>query len=367
MPEEAVWSIFLLPLAAFLVISLVVRPFFNDTPQQSGLIAVVAIAGSLALSLWVLQSVIEEGELRFIPHEWLTVEGLQIRVGLMVDRLTAIMLVVVTGVSLMVQVYSLGYMRKDPGYARYFALMCLFTASMVGLVISSNIVQLYVFWELVGVCSYLLIGFWFNRPAAVAAAKKAFIVTRIGDFGFLIAILYLFFKGSSLEISDINAGLALPAGLAMTWLAMGIFAGAVGKSAQFPLHVWLPDAMEGPTPVSALIHAATMVAAGVFLVARFFPVFEASTTAMHTVAIVGAFTALFAASMGLVMNDIKAGVGLFHREPARLHDGGPSAWGPLAQQYFTCSTTPFSRRSCSWARVASTTPRAPLICGTWAA
>ena len=305
MPEEAVWSIFLLPLAAFLVISLVVRPFFNDTPQQSGLIAVVAIAGSLALSLWVLQSVIEEGELRFIPHEWLTVEGLQIRVGLMVDRLTAIMLVVVTGVSLMVQVYSLGYMRKDPGYARYFALMCLFTASMVGLVISSNIVQLYVFWELVGVCSYLLIGFWFNRPAAVAAAKKAFIVTRIGDFGFLIAILYLFFKGSSLEISDINAGLALPAGLAMTWLAMGIFAGAVGKSAQFPLHVWLPDAMEGPTPVSALIHAATMVAAGVFLVARFFPVFEASTTAMHTVAIVGAFTALFAASMGLVMNDIK--------------------------------------------------------------
>ena len=183
--------------------------------------------------------------------------------------------------------------------------MCLFTASMAGLVLSSNIVQMYVFWELVGVCSYLLIGFWFNRPAAAAAAKKAFIVTRIGDFGFLIAILYLFFNGSSLAIADINAGEALPAGMAATWLAVGIFAGAVGKSAQFPLHVWLPDAMEGPTPVSALIHAATMVAAGVFLVARFFPVFENSTDAMTLVAIVGAFTAIFAATMGLVMNDIK--------------------------------------------------------------
>ena len=314
-PHEAVWTIFFLPLAAFLIISLIVRPFFNEFREQSGLIAVVAIAGSLALSVWTLQSVIDEGPLPIAGHEWMAVGGLQVRLGLMVDSLTAIMLVVVTGVSLMVQVYSLGYMRNDPGYSRYFALMCLFTASMIGLVISSNIIQLYVFWELVGVCSYLLIGFWYNRPAAASAAKKAFIVTRIGDFGFLLAILYLFFNSStfgdhglnSLEIADINAGanLGVLGGMAATWLAMGIFAGAVGKSAQFPLHVWLPDAMEGPTPVSALIHAATMVAAGVFLVARFFPVFQASDDAMSTVAIVGAFTALFAATMGLVMNDIK--------------------------------------------------------------
>ena len=315
-PEEAVWTIFFLPLAAFLIIALIVRPFFNAAPRQSGLITVLAIAASLALSAWALGSVVNgEGTVEFTPHEWVTVGDLTIRVGLMLDSLTAIMLVVVTGVSLMVQVYSLGYMRGDPGNSRYFALMCLFTASMVGLVISSNIVQLYVFWELVGVCSYLLIGFWYNRPAAAAAAKKAFIVTRIGDFGFLLAILYLFFNAStfneaglsSLEIADIHEGarLGLLGSMAITWLAVGIFAGAAGKSAQFPLHVWLPDAMEGPTPVSALIHAATMVVAGVFLVARFFPVFEASTDAMSAVAIVGAFTAFFAATMGLVMNDIK--------------------------------------------------------------
>ena len=305
-PEEAVWTIFFLPLVAFLFISLIVRPFFNDARQQSGLIAAVAIAGSLALSVWALQSIIAgTGPPDYAPHEWLTAGALTIRVGLILDELTAVMLVVVTGVSLMVQIYSLGYMRDDPGYSRYFALMLLFTASMVGLVISSNLIQLYFFWELVGVCSYLLIGFWYHRPAAAAAAKKAFIVTRIGDFGFLLAILYLFFNGSSLDIADINAGFGLPEGMALTLLAAGIFAGAAGKSAQFPLHVWLPDAMEGPTPVSALIHAATMVAAGVFLVARFFPLFELSSDMMSVVAIIGAFTAIFAATMGLVMNDIK--------------------------------------------------------------
>ena len=304
-PEEAVWAIFLLPLGSFLIISLIVRPFFNEFSFQSGLITIVAILASLALSGWVLQAVITDGAQVFVSHEWITVGILEIRVGLTVDSLTAIMLIVVTGVSLMVQVYSLGYMRNDPGYSRYFALMSLFTASMIGLVISSNIVQLYVFWELVGVCSYLLIGFWYHRPAAAAAAKKAFIVTRIGDFGFLLAILYLFLKGSSLEIAEINALVGLPEGLALTWLVVGIFAGAVGKSAQFPLHVWLPDAMEGPTPVSALIHAATMVVAGVFLVARFFPLFESSSDAMSMVAIIGAFTAFFAATMGLVSNDIK--------------------------------------------------------------
>ena len=194
--------------------------------------------------------------------------------------------------------------------------MSLFTASMIGLVLASNIVQLYVFWELVGLCSYLLIGFWYQRPAAAAAAKKAFIVTRLGDFGFLLAIMYIFFNSSSFEAQGLNSlvitdiytavavGGVVTSGV-ITWIAVGIFAGAVGKSAQFPLHTWLPDAMEGPTPVSALIHAATMVAAGVFLVARFFPLFEASTTAMNLVAIIGGITAVFAASMALVMHDIK--------------------------------------------------------------
>ena len=312
--EAAVWTIFFLPLCAFLIIAFLIRPFFNRYAIFSSALLIVFLIASLGLSIWALASTILYGNLTTF-HEWVTVGELEVRIGIMLNPLTAVMLVVVTGVSLMVQVYSQGYMRDDPGYARYFAFMSLFTASMVGLVIASNIVQLYIFWELVGLCSYLLIGFWYHRPVAAAAAKKAFIVTRIGDFGFLLAILYLFFQSADfmaqglnpLEIPDIYQGVAIGVlgGTALTWLAVGIFAGAVGKSAQFPLHTWLPDAMEGPTPVSALIHAATMVAAGVFLVARFFPLFEASSEAMSAVAIVGAFTALFAATMGLVMNDIK--------------------------------------------------------------
>ena len=316
--EAGVWAIFFLPLGAFLVISFIIRPFFNQYRYASSLLLISALAAALGLSAWTLESTINSGgSLVFESHHWFTIgnRDVVINVGLMVDSLTAIMLIVVTGVSLLIQVYSHGYMRDDPGYARYFAFMSLFTASMIGLVQASNIIQLYVFWELVGLSSYLLIGFWFHRPAAAAAAKKAFIVTRIGDFGFLLAILFLFYHSSDyaalglnfLEIGDIQRGatMGVLGGMAATWLALGIFAGAVGKSGQFPLHVWLPDAMEGPTPVSALIHAATMVAAGVFLVARFFPVFDASSDAMTTVAIVGAFTALFAATMGLVMNDIK--------------------------------------------------------------
>ena len=195
--------------------------------------------------------------------------------------------------------------------------MSLFTASMLGLVMAANVIQMFVFWELVGLCSYLLIGFWFHRPAAAAAAKKAFIVTRVGDFGFLIALMYLFFKtvteksGNYLEIHVINANLpglvdaGVITGGALTLIALGMFIGAIGKSGQFPLHTWLPDAMEGPTPVSALIHAATMVTAGVFLVARFFPIFEHSPDAMTIVTIIGGVTAIFAATMGLVANDIK--------------------------------------------------------------
>ena len=318
--QAVIWSIFLLPLGSFVFAALVVRPFFNRFSLVSGLATIAALGTALGFSIWTLRSVILGHELEFEPVEWLEVGDATIDFGLLVDPLTALMLVVVTGVSLLVQIYSLGYMKGDASFSRYYAYMSLFTAAMLGLVLASNIIQVYVFWELVGVSSYLLIGFWHERPAAAAAAKKAFIITRIGDVGFLIAILYLFTQADNFAAAGLNAfhipdiweaarpeaaAGAILGGAVLTWLALGIFAGAAGKSGQFPLHTWLPDAMEGPTPVSALIHAATMVAAGVFLVARFFPVFEHSADAMTVVALVGAFTAVFAASMGLVMNDIK--------------------------------------------------------------
>ncbi len=319
--ELAIWLIFLLPLGSFAFAAVVVRPFFNRFSLISGLVTITALGIALGFSIWILRSVILGHHLEFEPIEWLEVGGATIDFGLLIDPLTALMLVVVTGVSLLVQIYSLGYMQGDASFSRYYAYMSLFTAAMLGLVLSSNIIQLYMFWELVGVSSYLLIGFWHERPAAAAAAKKAFIITRIGDVGFLIAILYLATQAEAFAAAGLNAfhipdiwaaaqpevlatGAILSGGV-LTWLVLGIFAGAAGKSGQFPLHTWLPDAMEGPTPVSALIHAATMVAAGVFLVARFFPVFQHSVDAMTVVAMVGAFTAIFAASMGLVMNDIK--------------------------------------------------------------
>ena len=319
--EAAIWAIFFLPLGSFVVIGFLIRPFVNRFSLLSGLTLIGSLGVALGLSIWTLRSVILGHDLQFEAHEWLVVGDATIELGLLVDQLTAIMLIVVTGVSLAIQVYSLGYMHRDPGYSRYFAYMSLFTASMVGLVLSINIIQLYVFWELVGVSSYLLIGFWHERPAAAAAAKKAFIVTRIGDVGFLIAILYLFLKADDFAVAGLNAfhipdiwhaaqplaigGAGILGGTALTWFVLGIFSGAAGKSGQFPLHSWLPDAMEGPTPVSALIHAATMVAAGVFLVARFYPVFQQTSDALAVVALIGAFTALMAATMGLVMNDIK--------------------------------------------------------------
>ncbi|MBE42817.1 MAG: NADH-quinone oxidoreductase subunit L [Chloroflexi bacterium] len=336
--EQLIWAIFFLPLASFALIALVIRPFFNHASVISGPIAVVSIGASFVISILTFIESTINGEPILVgdPINWLTIGAFKLEVGILLDPLTTTMLVVVTGVSLMVQIYSTFYM-KDPGshqgtenqgndsepaelgqpvYARYFAYMSLFTASMLGLVMASNVVQLFVFWELVGLCSYLLIGFWFHRPAAAAAAKKAFIVTRVGDFGFLLALMYLFSKTyqeniNYLNIQTINENLpalvssgTLGAG-ALTLIAIGFFVGAIGKSGQFPLHTWLPDAMEGPTPVSALIHAATMVTAGVFLVGRFFPLFQASQDAMMLVALVGGITALFAATMGLVSNDIK--------------------------------------------------------------
>jgi NADH-quinone oxidoreductase subunit L len=310
MPSSAVWLIFLLPLFSFIIISLFFRPFLNNRPKLGGYITILALLGSLGLSIWALTEVMAApGHSIPVPDiNWVIIEGgLTIHLGLILDQLTAVMLLVVTIVSLMVQIYSQGYMHGDPGYHRYYAFMSLFTASMLGLVLADNLLMVYVFWEMVGLCSYLLIGFWFHRPSAANAAKKAFIVTRLGDFGFLAAILALYFNTGTFDIAQLHS-LAIAGtlgGTVLTWAAIGIFAGAAGKSAQFPLHVWLPDAMEGPTPVSALIHAATMVAAGVFLVARTYPLFEHSVEALTTVAAVGGFTAIFAATMGLVMNDIK--------------------------------------------------------------
>ena len=316
MPELYAWLILLLPLASFAVIGLIIRPARGPHAPEAAYITIGAVAVALILSLWALSATIAaHGENPYPVRDWITVGDFAFAVGILMDPLTAVMLVVVTAVSLMVQIYSIGYMRGDPGYARYFAYMSLFTCAMLGLVLANNLIQMFVFWELVGLGSYLLIGFWYDRPSAAAAAKKAFIITRFADFGFLLGILFLHFNSGAFAaqglnifvVTDMYEGLELgllAVGVAQ-WAALGIFAGAMGKSAQFPLHTWLPDAMEGPTPVSALIHAATMVAAGVFLVARFFPLFEMSAAAMNTVAIIGGVTAIFAASMGLVMNDIK--------------------------------------------------------------
>lgn len=325
--ELATWLIVALPLAAGLTIAGAIRPWNQSLWSYSGYIGIAGVGGAFLLSLVAVNATMANYEGGFAPHSWFVVgdigtqQAFEMTVGILLDPLSAIMVAVVSGVSVLVQIYSLGYMRKEEAggsgswddYPRYFTYMSLFTASMLGLVLSYNLIQMFVFWELVGLFSYLLIGFWYHRPAAAAAAKKAFIVTRVGDFGFLLGILYLFFHRDQFTALGLNpfeipsileAAPVLTAGIA-TWVSLGLFAGAVGKSAQFPLHTWLPDAMEGPTPVSSLIHAATMVAAGVFLVTRLFGLFAESAVAMNTVALIGGFTAVFAAAMGLVANDIK--------------------------------------------------------------
>jgi NADH-quinone oxidoreductase subunit L len=309
MPDIAVWAIFLLPFLSFLIIGLILRPFFNNRPMLSAYTTICAIAGSLILSIWALIAVngAEHNVLTDISYQWLSIGDLVINIGITMDPLAAIMVVTVSTISLLVQIYSIGYMKGDGGFARYFAFMSLFTGSMLGLVMANNLLFLFLFWEGVGLCSYLLIGFWFHKPSAARAAMKAFLVTRIGDFGFLVAIILLYVKTGTFDIGELHE-LALAGvlgGTTLTLAAIGIFSGAVGKSGQFPLHTWLPDAMEGPTPVSALIHAATMVTAGVYLIARMFPVIASSETAITIVAIIGGFTAIFAASMGLVATDIK--------------------------------------------------------------
>ena len=304
--ETLLWLILALPVGSFAILGLL-RPWIGPQSKYAGWLTIAAVGGSFVLSVVALASVMTDGTVHFASRDWISVGGFTVAFGLMLDPLTAIMLVTVSGVSLLIQIYSQAYLHGDRSYTRYYIFMSLFTASMLGLVTARNVVQLFVFWELVGISSYLLIGFWMDRPSAAAAAKKAFIMTRFADFGFLLGILYLYTQNPAwLDIPALYDAVAAGAVAvtAATWISLGFFMGAAGKSAQFPLHSWLPDAMEGPTPVSALIHSATMVTAGVFLVARFFPLFE-SSDAMTVVALIGGFTAVIAATMGLVANDIK--------------------------------------------------------------
>ncbi len=237
--------------------------------------------------------------------DWMVQGTMVITIGYAVDGLSALMLLVVGTVALMVMVFSVGYMADDPGFARYFTLLSLFTASMTGLVIANSLAGIFVAWELVGVCSYLLSGFWYRKPSAANAAMKAFLVTRVGDVGFLLGIAVLWQATGSLDLAEMTAAASGVAAGTIAVASALLFMGAAGKSAQFPLHIWLPDAMEGPTPVSALIHAATMVAAGVFLVARVWPLFEASPGVLQLILVVGVFTAVMAGTAATAQNDIK--------------------------------------------------------------
>src|SRR5467141_4165457 len=268
-------------------------------------VAVPALAASF-LASWMVFSQVSGGRpLTAQLAPWIVAGEFDTWITAHVDQLTAVMLLVVTGVGFLIHLYSVGYMHDDPGYARFFAYLNLFVFSMTMLVLAGNFLLLYVFWEAVGLCSYLLIGFWYSRPAAAAAGKKAFIVNRVGDFGFGLGVLWLWTALGTLDYGDVFAKVGDLAPGAATAIALLLFMGACGKSAQLPLHVWLPDAMEGPTPVSALIHAATMVTAGVYMVARSHALFERSGVALDVVLWVGVITAVFAASVGLVQTDIK--------------------------------------------------------------
>ncbi|MBX7258599.1 MAG: NADH-quinone oxidoreductase subunit L [Candidatus Hydrogenedentes bacterium] len=333
------WLIPALPLISFAIVGMFIRP---RSDKAAGIVATAAVFTSLALALKLATEFLQipsegAGPVSLVPWstEWLRYdENLVVSVGVLVDPISVLLMVVVTCVSALVHLYSIGYMHGDPGYGRFFTYLNLFTFSMLGLVVAPNIVQMYVCWELVGVSSFLLIGFYYEKPSAVAASKKAFIVTRFADLGFLIGVLLLGYWGHAL-LADTKAELNTAAsaawqpfdfayltseaflnrflevgphilGLSLLAVAMiCVYMGAAGKSAMFPLHIWLPDAMEGPTPVSALIHAATMVVAGVYLVARMFPAFSMSVDALTVVAYVGGFTSLFAAVIAVTQDDIK--------------------------------------------------------------
>ncbi len=320
MGAEEAYLIPALPAAAFVLLLL----FGKYLPRGGDFVAIAAIAGSFLLLFPVLVDFLDKANgTDFVSAEksweWVQFDNFEIRLGFFVDQITIVMLAVVSFVALIVQVYSVAYMRGDPKYGWYFTCMSLFAASMLTLVLADNLLLLYAAWEGVGFCSFLLIGFWWERRSAAEAAKKAFITTRIGDVGFLIGILLLWRETGTFDITEIFdfaerggfndadiGGLGLSGNAYLTISVLFLFAGAVGKSGQFPLHVWLPDAMEGPTPVSALIHAATMVVAGVYMVARMFPLFVlADDIALDVVTALGLITVLMSATMGLVETDIK--------------------------------------------------------------
>ncbi|MDP9901475.1 NADH-quinone oxidoreductase subunit L [Variovorax ginsengisoli] len=277
-------------------------------------LTILGVLVAFIISAFTLRSVIVDGA-RFNAtlYEWMIVGGLKMEVGFLVDGLTAMMMCVVTFVSLMVHIYTIGYMEEDEGYNRFFAYISLFTFSMLMLVMSNNMLQLFFGWEAVGLVSYLLIGFWFNKPTAVFANMKAFLVNRVGDFGFILGIGLIAAYAGTLNYGEAFAKAGTLAAITfpgtewmlVTVICICLFIGAMGKSAQFPLHVWLPDSMEGPTPISALIHAATMVTAGIFMVARMSPLFELSDTALSFILVIGAITALFMGFLGIIQNDIK--------------------------------------------------------------
>ncbi|MGP0592566.1 NADH-quinone oxidoreductase subunit L [Nitrospira sp. T9] len=306
----------LLPLLAFVILGL----FGHWIKDRSHWVAVPAVLGSFLLSIMALVDVSGGQTLQIPLYTWADSGNLHIALGLFIDQLTVAMLLLVTIVSSLVHVYTIGYMHGEPGYARFFSNIALFTFSMLMLVMSDNFLQLFVFWEAVGLCSYLLIGHWYERESARASATKAFLVNRVGDFGFMLGILLVFITFGSLHYQEVFPQLDQKSGdlvnllgsvgghweiSVMTLICLLLFVGAVGKSAQVPLHVWLPDAMEGPTPISALIHAATMVTAGVFMVARFAPLFNLSPVAMDVVAVVGGATMFIGATIALTQTDIK--------------------------------------------------------------
>jgi len=313
-----IW-IFVLPFLSFVITGLLKS---RIKPSLSGQIATGVIGISTVLSYltaykyFIINKSVPYVAVEAMSTTWMRFSNMDVDFGILLDPISVMMLVVITTISLMVHIYSTGYMKGDPGYSRYFTFLSLFSFSMLGLVIATNLIQMYIFWELVGLSSYLLIGYYYTKPSAIAAAKKAFIVTRFADFGFLVGILLVSGYAGTFDfvtLTDPNGALiSQPIGATfmgmsvLVWALILIFMGGAGKSAMFPFHIWLPDAMEGPTPVSALIHAATMVVAGVYLVARMFPVFSlGAPEALDVVAFIGAFTSLFAAIIATTQRDIK--------------------------------------------------------------
>jgi NAD(P)H-quinone oxidoreductase subunit 5 len=311
------WLIPVLPLLAAFAIGLGLISFNKATNQLKKACAILSVSATgagMVLAFSLLWSQIQGHAPYLWSFDWAQAGSFHLSMGFVIDHLTALMLAIVTTVAFLVQIYTDGYMAHDPGYVRFYAYLSLFSSSMLGLVISPNLVQIYVFWELVGMCSYLLVGFWFDRKAAADACQKAFVTNRVGDFGLLLGILGLYWVTRTFDFGEMGTRLsaAVESGSISVFLAtlfaILVFMGPAAKSAQFPLHVWLPDAMEGPTPISALIHAATMVAAGVFLIARMFPVFEELPAVMNTIAWTGTFTAFLGASIAITQNDIKKGL-----------------------------------------------------------